>query len=93
MYPRLQFRKDLCAFLQRCISQKERIVLLIDCNENLEKMKGLHRHLVSAPLFLTDPIREKYFDGHQLPPTQENGIYPIDSIFVSEELTTIVKGG
>ena len=91
--PRLQFRKDLCAFLTQCIEKNEQIVLLIDCNENLAKLQELQRHLTSAPLFLTDPIREKYYNGGALPPTQENGSYPIDGIFVTDGLVDIVKGG
>ena len=91
--PRLQFRKDLCEFLTQCIARNEQIVLLIDCNENLTKSQELQRHLISVPLFLTDPIRAKYHNGEQLPSTQENGSYPIDGIFVSEGLVDIVKGG
>ena len=93
VYPRVQFRKDLCTFLQKCIEQKEKIILLMDCNENLSKMQELQRHLVSMPLFLRDLIREKYHHGQALPPTQENGSYPIDSIFVSSDIPNIVKGG
>lgn len=91
--PRIQFRKDLCAFLHTYILQQEKVILLIDCNENLEKMQELQRHLVSAPLFLTDPIRTKYDIAGILPPTQENGSYPIAAIFVSQDVGDIVKGG
>lgn len=72
---------------------RRKVILLIDCNENLEKMQELQRHLVSEPLFLTVPIRTKYDITGILPPTQENGSYPIAAIFVSQDVGDIVKGG
>lgn len=42
--PRVQFRKDLCTFIHQCLKQKEKIILLIDCNENLSKIQELQKH-------------------------------------------------
>ena len=39
---------------------EQQIILLIDYNENLTKIQEFQTHLVSAPLFLTHPIRDKY---------------------------------
>lgn len=91
--PRLMFRRDLCAFIQKCHSDSELIVLLIDCNENLEKLQDLHKHLISDPISLIDPIRFRHFNGRALPPTNEKGSYPIDAIFVSSSLWHITRGG
>ena len=91
--PRKQFRRDLCAFLQSCQADNERIILMIDCNENLLKMHDLHSHITNDPLYLIDPIRLKYGAMDELPPTTDKGSYPIDSIFVSPELVDIIAGG
>ena len=56
-------------------------------------MKDLQSHLISEPLSLVDPIRSKYASNNPLPPTTNTGSYPIDSIFVSPQLSDIVRGG
>lgn len=91
--PRQQFRLDLCRLCTKWINQGELIILMIDCNENLSVLKDLQSHLISEPLNLVDPIRQKYPSTTALPPTTTMGSYPIDSIFVSPELTNIIRGG
>ena len=91
--PRIQFRKDLCLFISKCIADGESIILMIDCNENLSKNLDLQSHLTTAPLHLIDPIRHKYQNLHQLPATSDRGSFPIDSIFVTQDLCHISRGG
>ena len=50
-------------------------------------------HLISPPINLVDPIRMKYGRTSKLPPTKNTGSYPIDSIFVSNNLSNIIRGG
>ena len=87
------FRRDLCSFILSCQRSQEQIILLIDCNENLCKLQDLHKHLISDPISLVDPIRFRHFNGDDLPPTNEKGSYPIDAIFVSNSLWHISRGG
>lgn len=91
--PRQQFRIDLCNQCKKWIDNGELIILLIDCNENLNEMKDLQTHLTSEPISLIDPIRYKYPISGPFPPTTSTGSYPIDSIFVSPQLNDIVRGG
>jgi len=71
----------------------ERIVLLIDANENLSRMGALQTKL-RFECQLVDPIREMYSKKHQiLPPTSLTGSVPIDSIFVSSNMKDIIRGG
>ena len=92
--PWRQFRIDLCKICKKWIDQGEYIILLIDCNENLSLQLDLHSHLTSAPLNLVDPIRAKYPSTTPLPPPPTTkGSYPIDGIFMSPEISDIVKGG
>lgn len=91
--PRIMFRRDLCSFILSCQRSQEQIILLIDCNENLCKLQDLHKHLISDPISLVDPIRFRHFNGDDLPPTNEKGSYPIDAIFVSNSLWHISRGG
>ena len=46
-------------------------------------MKDLQTHLISEPLSLVDPFAQSI----------NTGSYPIDSIFVSPQLSDIVRGG
>lgn len=68
-------------------------MLLIDCNENLTQMKDLQLHLTQKDLHLADPIRARYGNLDRLPPTNNSGGYPIDSIFVTPDLMNIKRGG
>ena len=58
--PRQQFRIDLCNQCKKWIDNGELIILLIDCNENLNEMKDLQTHLTSEPISLIDPTRYKH---------------------------------
>ena len=91
--PRMQFRKDLVSILLAWTQRDESVILMIDCNENLTLMKDLQKHLTSAPLSLIDPIRDKYGTTRSLPPTHNTGSYPVDSIFVTQDLQNTVRGG
>ena len=91
--PRKQFCRDLGVFISKCQDESESIVLLIDCNENLAQLHPLQQMLTQSPHFLIDPIRLKYDEGQQLPPTTDKGSYPIDAIFVSPNLVHIDAGG
>ena len=91
--PRLRFRQDLYKLLLKWQTQGESIVLLIDCNENLSQMKDLQYHLTQKELHLQEPIRSKYGNLDRLPPTNNSGSSPIDSIFVSPDLMHIKRGG
>ena len=52
-------------------------------------MKDLQMHLTQKDLNLADPIRAKYQQLDRLPPTNNTGSKPIDSIFVSPDLMHI----
>jgi len=71
----------------------ERIVLLIDTNEDLSKMGALQMKL-RFECQLVDPIKKMYSKKNQIhPPTSLTGIIPIDSIFVSSNMKNVVHGG
>ena len=91
--PRLKFRQDLCSLLLQWQQKGESIILLIDCNEDLSSMKDLQMHLTQKDLNLAEPIRAKYQQLDRLPPTNNTGSKPIDSIFVSPDLMHISRGG
>ena len=91
--PRLRFRQDLTSLLLKWQLQGESIILLIDCNEDLSILKDLQIHLTTRELKLADPIRAKYQRLDKLPPTNNTGSKPIDSIFVSADLMDISRGG
>ena len=86
--PLRKFQDDLVHIIQKWLEKRERIVLLIDCNEDIrngtlsEKLESIG--LRSAPRF-------KHGEK-DMPPTQHRGSTPIDDIFVSEDIN-IVKTG
>ena len=91
--PRKLFQLHLVKLIKKWQQHGENVVLLIDMNENLEKMGPIQ----SALLYecqLIDPIRAIYHDNKsKLPPTSLTGSVPIDAIFVSPQLRNIAKGG
>ena len=91
--PRILFRLHLIQLIHKWQKQNENIVLLIDMNENLNRMGPLQSAL-KYECQLIDPIRELHHDGEsELPPTSLTGSVPIDGIFVSPALQHISKGG
>ena len=86
--PVRKFQDDLISTIQKWIEKRERVVLLIDCNEDIrngtlsEKLESIG--LRSAPRFKHGDI--------DIPPTQHRGSTPIDDIFVSDDIN-IVKTG
>ena len=85
--------KHLTTEINRWQQKGEHIVLLIDTNENLQRMGPLQNMLLNR-CQLTDPIRTIY-GKHctSLPSTSLTGSYPIDGIFVSRTLQNITRGG
>ena len=49
--PRRQFCRDLSQFIQQCQDEVENIILLIDCNENLNQAHTLQNMLTQEPHF------------------------------------------
>ena len=91
--PRELFRLHLVQLIKTWQKQNENIVLLIDMNENLNRMGPL-QSAFKYECQLIDPIREMHHDGKSiLPPTSLTGSVPIDGIFVSPALQHISKGG
>ena len=91
--PRTLLHTQLCQHIKLWQAQGNNIVLLIDTNENLSQMGQLQTKLLYE-CDLIDPIRNLYSNSHTtLPPTSSTGSVPIDSIFVSQNLQHISKGG
>lgn len=90
--PRTQFRIDLCALIKRWQLKNNRIVLLIDMNENMSRSNGPLLQALTQDVGLIDPIQLRH---HKLlpPVTQNRGSCQIDGILVSPELRNIVRGG
>ena len=77
--PVAMFRKELCACLLKWIRKGERIILMIDANEDVRD-GPLSKRL--RELGLISPIQTK-FGSLNMPPTYHRGSVPIDAIFVS----------
>ena len=91
--PREQFIEDLTHQITNWQRQNDQIVLMIDGNENFARMGPLHNALVRE-CRLIDPIRLAYQNNNDtLPATSSTGSVPIDSIFVSQQLRHISRGG
>ena len=91
--PRTLMHTQLCQHIKLWQAQGNNIVLLIDTNENLSRMGHLQTKLLYE-CDLIDPIRNLYSNNNTtLPPTSLTGSVPIDSIFVSQNLQHISKGG
>ena len=69
------------------------MVLLIDTNENLERMGPLQT-ILTHTFQLIDPIRAIHQKpGTPLPPILLTGSYHVNIIFVSPSLQHIIQGG
>ena len=91
--PREQFIHDLTDQIKKWQRHNEQIVLMIDGNENFARLGPLHSALLRE-CRLVDPIRLAYQNAHtSLPATSSTGSVPIDSIFVSQQLRHITRGG
>ena len=89
--PRLQFRLDLVNQIKKWQQNGELIVVMMDFNENLLRDGPLQMSL--KELGLVDPIRKLHQNVTKPPPTSKTGSVPIDSIFVSKQLSKISRGG
>ena len=79
--PRRFFREDLREFLLQCIAQNERVILMLDANENMGSGK-LARIFQEPGIDLVDAVKERTrADG---PPTWFRGSAQIDGIWVSK---------
>ena len=85
--------KHLITDINRWQQKGEHIVLLIDTNENLQRMGPL-QNMLTNKCRLIDPIRTIHqIPCTSLPSTSLTGSYPIDGIFVSRTLQNITRGG
>ena len=82
--PRSFFREDLRQFLLQCIAQEERVILMLDANENMKTGK-LARMFREPGLDLVDAVRER--TGVDGPPTWFRGSAQIDGVWVSKGIT------
>ena len=82
------FRDDLCKAISQWISKGEKIILMIDANEDV-RSGVLSTRL--RQLGLISPLQSK-FGGHSMPPTFHRGSAPIDDIFVSPSLRVEKSG-
>ena len=82
--PRNFFRMDLRQFLLQCLADGEKIILMLDANENMETGK-LARLFRSTELDLVDAVRER--SGVPGPPTWFRGSHQIDGVWVSRGIT------
>ena len=91
--PRKLLHTHLTTEINRWQQKGENIVLLIDTNENLQRMGPL-QHMLTTKCQLVDPIRAIHQQNcTSLPSTSLTGSYPIDGIFVSRNLQHITRGG
>ena len=81
-------RRDLKKFLVTCIKQKEKLVILVDCNEDVRKGK---LDSILRSIGLRSAIRQRHGEA-SIPPTQHRGSTPIDDIYLSHDIH-IVKTG
>ena len=81
-------RKDLCSALKTWIHNEDRIVLMLDANEDVRDGL-LSKKLVSMGL---DSVLQSRFGRSMMPPTYQRGSVPIDDIFVSKSITSIRAG-
>ena len=90
--PRTQFQIDLCNQIRQRQQNNNRIVLMIDLNENMSRTNGPLLQAIIHDIGLIDPIKLRH---HSLPPpvTQNRGSCQIDGIFTSPELRNILRGG
>lgn len=90
--PRTKFQIDLCTQIKKWQDKNNRIVLMIDMNENMNRTNGPLLQALTQEVGLIDPIKLKH---HHTPPpiTQNRGSCQIDGILVSPELRNIVKAG
>ena len=79
--------EDLGEFIEECNESNNQIILMMDCNENMEN-PGFKAWLES--LGLTDIIPATH--GGSAPPTYHRGSKQIDGIFVSRTIHPIHSG-
>ena len=79
--------KQLVDLIVKWRAKKERIILMIDMNEDVRKAKLTQ---MLEEVGLVSPFRSKF--GNKLPPTFHLGSAPIDDIFVSRDIP-IAKAG
>ena len=90
--PRTRFQIDICDQIKKWQRQDNRIVLMIDLNENMSRTNGPLLQALLNDAGLIDPIQLRH---HHLPPpiTQNRGSCQINGILVSPELRQIIRGG
>ena len=84
--PKKLFQDDLCAALRMWRSQGERIILLMDANDNVHDGK-LTRRLAEEGLDLTEAVHAQ--TEERGPNTHNRGSEPIDGIWYTPELELV----
>ena len=83
--PTSMFQTDLRAALKTWIHYGDKIVLMLDANEDV------HDGLLSKSLVLMGPVsvQQSRFGRTMMTPTYQRGSVPIDNIFVSRSITSV----
>ena len=81
--PNEVLRKDLIKQITKWMNKGDRIIVMVDCNEDVRQGKLTQR---LEEIGLRSPIRQKFGESN-MPATYHAGIKPIDDIFISKDLT------